>query len=59
MVPWFEPNAMDPETTAELLEGVYEARGEHRSLVRMLEIRLEAATDPELRARLQADAPSS
>ncbi len=33
--------------TAVLLEGVYEARDEVRSLVRMLEIRLEAATDVE------------
>ncbi len=38
--------------TAQLLESVYESRGEHRSLVRMLEIRLEAATKPEERAEL-------
>lgn len=38
--------------TAQLLESVYESRSEHRSLVRMLEIRLEAAPTPEERAEL-------
>ncbi len=38
--------------TAQLLEAVYESRSEHRSLVRMLEIRLEAATAADDRAEL-------
>ncbi len=38
--------------TAQLLQTVYEARSEHRSLVRMLEIRLEAAEDVEERKEL-------